>query len=116
MRVRAEQGGNTAVQIKAERPFFRGGLRVKIHNFNPAVLNILLPEQAVCTVKRIFQRIEENNAEQIDHSDLDAPLIDDLIPAPRAARAVVGGADEIFRFIEVGIDLTAAINVVACGD
>ena len=32
MRVRAEQGRNATVQIKAERSLFRRGFRVKIHN------------------------------------------------------------------------------------
>ena len=36
MRVRAEQGRNATVQIKAERSLFRRGFRVKIHNFDPA--------------------------------------------------------------------------------
>ena len=111
MRVRSQHGCDAAVEVPAHRDLLRRRLRV---NVDEDLLDALeLPKRGLDLGEGRAAGPQVEVAAQVDDAEAHAVALDHAGPVAGLASQVVGGPHDARLAVEVWVDLTAVVGVVA---
>jgi hypothetical protein len=109
--VRAEHGGDPAIEVPAHRDLLAGQLGVKVHDDRVGRTGKRL-EELVDRCERGAIDLEVHLPAQVDHRDSHPGRLDDRVAAARVRGAEVRRADDSPLRLEVGVDVLVSVAVV----
>lgn len=116
MRVRAPDGGYSAVEVSSERDLLACRLCVEIEH-SEVVSSLFSLEYPVRCHERARERFHVYRPEQVDYQYVEAVHPEDCVPVSGRAVGIVRGSDDDFALIEVMAYLLFAEYVVSsCED